>query len=58
MYFLLKLVFTIYTKEEINHLKIVVPMLSCDVHERGHPPFIELIVEYCVFQNQKKIFIM
>lgn len=60
MYFLLKLIFTIliYTKKEINDLKTVVSMLSCDVHERGHTPFTELIVEYCVFENQKKILII
>ena len=47
MYFLLKLVFTIYTKE-INDLKTVVSMLSCDVHERGHTPF-KLKAEFLYF---------
>ena len=33
-------------------------MLYCGALERSNNPFIESIVEPCVFKNQKKIFAM
>ena len=45
-------------EEEINDLKTVKSMLSCDALKRSNNPYIESIVELCVSKNQKEIFAM